>query len=410
MKKKPLFAPSRVQTGRGSAPAGIPLGGRLRGLLALGLCLCLALGPLPAPALAAGAPTTKWEDNADIAWYSGHESDTEFTLTTAAQLAGLAAKVNAGTDFANKTIRLGANIDLAAHLWKPIGGWDREAGKDRLFNGTFDGGGKTIRGMTVSSTDMFQGLFGKVGTNGTVHSLYIAGAAVSKAAHDNGGTCMGILAGENEGAIYDCAVSGSVEYLDDAVSGSSSYIGGLAGRNTGTVKNCGAQLTKLDGSFGLSNGSGGLNMGGIAAEGTVENCFADADAANVAVTGSGATDKRYRLAPTASYSYWDGTTALTDSSAPNAPSYTQCYEVTAEQIAGTGSSVIGSGSTHAQTPSLVMALNNWTAAQSGGSAYSDWALKNGAPLPKVLVPAYIDIGVIPEQSKESVTGDVNADV
>ena len=49
----------------------------------------------------------------DLSWYNG--TDTEFTLTTPAQLAGVAALVNSNTaDFAGKTIRLGADISL---LW-----------------------------------------------------------------------------------------------------------------------------------------------------------------------------------------------------------------------------------------------------------------------------------------------------
>lgn len=47
----------------------------------------------------------------DLSWYDG--TDTEFTLTTPAQLAGVAALVSSNTaDFAGKTIRLGADISL----------------------------------------------------------------------------------------------------------------------------------------------------------------------------------------------------------------------------------------------------------------------------------------------------------
>lgn len=55
--------------------------------------------------------TTRWDGAVDLSWYNG--TDTEFTLTTPAQLAGLAALVNSNTaDFAGKTIRLGADISL----------------------------------------------------------------------------------------------------------------------------------------------------------------------------------------------------------------------------------------------------------------------------------------------------------
>lgn len=55
--------------------------------------------------------TTRWDGAVDLSWYNG--TDTEFTLTTPAQLAGLAALVNSNTaDFAGKTIRPGADISL----------------------------------------------------------------------------------------------------------------------------------------------------------------------------------------------------------------------------------------------------------------------------------------------------------
>lgn len=55
--------------------------------------------------------TTHWDGAVDLSWYNG--TDTEFTLTTPAQLAGVAELVNSNTtDFAGKTIRLGADISL----------------------------------------------------------------------------------------------------------------------------------------------------------------------------------------------------------------------------------------------------------------------------------------------------------
>ena len=54
---------------------------------------------------------TRWDGAVDLSWYNG--TDTEFTITTPAQLAGVAEQVNSNTaDFAGKTIRLGADISL----------------------------------------------------------------------------------------------------------------------------------------------------------------------------------------------------------------------------------------------------------------------------------------------------------
>lgn len=54
---------------------------------------------------------TRWDGAVDLSWYNG--TDTGFTITTPAQLAGVAELVNSNTtDFAGKTIRLGADISL----------------------------------------------------------------------------------------------------------------------------------------------------------------------------------------------------------------------------------------------------------------------------------------------------------
>ena len=57
--------------------------------------------------------TTRWDGAVDLSWYNG--TDTEFTVTTARQLAGVAEPVNSNTtDFTGKTIRLGGGYLPAA--------------------------------------------------------------------------------------------------------------------------------------------------------------------------------------------------------------------------------------------------------------------------------------------------------
>ena len=59
--------------------------------------------------------TTRWDGAVDLSWYNG--TDTEFTITTPAQLAGVAELVNSNTtDFAGKTIRLGADSSLLRYV------------------------------------------------------------------------------------------------------------------------------------------------------------------------------------------------------------------------------------------------------------------------------------------------------
>ena len=95
----------------------------------------------------AGIPIP-WDGTEDTSWYN--ETDTEFIITTAEQLAGLSALVDGGNTFENKTIKLGGNIDLRCEnvstgegeylSFDPIGSYK----KDLIFKGTFDGQGYTI--------------------------------------------------------------------------------------------------------------------------------------------------------------------------------------------------------------------------------------------------------------------------
>ena len=109
-----------------------------RGIFAWILTLCMALILLPAAALATDGADT-WDGSADTSWYTEPNTTDTYIITTAAQLAGLAKLVNEGPEngspvnFSGKTVKLGADIDLAGKEWTPIG----KSGA--TFNGTFDG-------------------------------------------------------------------------------------------------------------------------------------------------------------------------------------------------------------------------------------------------------------------------------
>lgn len=89
-------------------------------------------------------PFDSWQNggNYSISWFKKNQS--EFTITTNKELAGMAYLVNNGyTDFANKTIKLTADIDLTGKFWIPCD----------MFKGTFDGAGHTISGIYKRETD-----------------------------------------------------------------------------------------------------------------------------------------------------------------------------------------------------------------------------------------------------------------
>jgi uncharacterized repeat protein (TIGR02543 family) len=245
-----------------------------RRLLSLALTLALVLALLPASVLAEN--TDAWTDasNYDTSWYN--TTDTDFTVSTAAQLAGLAVLVNGGNDFKGKTVTLTADADLTDHNWTPIG--DRRPISNNVyaeFAGVFNGGGHSIGNMTVNINNNYGGLFGVL--TGTVKNVSVSGSG-NKAQYRNGGivgenhgtieNCTnastvagddgtGGIAGSNSGAITNCSNTGSVTAEIDT--------GGIAGSNSGTITNC-----SNTGSVTGSNNIGGI--AGLNDKGTIANC------------------------------------------------------------------------------------------------------------------------------------------
>ena len=155
--------------------------------IATGLVLLLAhpfasqAGGQPPP------PTEHWAAVADISWWN--TTDTEFTLTTPEQLAGLAQLVNTATavngqNMTGQTINLGSGIDLRARIWTPIG-TDRSATNHRQFRGHFNGNhheiilSTTVQANSTAANLAVASLFGAMNnavienfsTHGNVNSV-----------------------------------------------------------------------------------------------------------------------------------------------------------------------------------------------------------------------------------------------
>ncbi len=120
---------------------------------------------------------SKWDgENKDTTWYK--EGTKEYTLTTAAQLAGLAKLVNDGNALSGVTIKLGNNINLNDKQWTPIGLYEYENGTNALkrFSGTFDGQNHEIMNLKIvydSPASSYRALFGYV--DGTVKNFTVRG-------------------------------------------------------------------------------------------------------------------------------------------------------------------------------------------------------------------------------------------
>lgn len=182
---------------------------------------------------------------ADRSWYD--ESQSEFTISTANQLAGFTSLVNAGNDFSSKTVKLGADIDLSGYTWLPTGFGDV------YFSGTFDGMGHTITGLTINGgTQSNIALFGQANDavirDLSIENCFVKGQYYVSALVAHGLRCS-IEKCHTSGDIHAAAGAGGITgdgggfEIKDCVSecniNCSSDTGGISGSMTGSeIENC----------------------------------------------------------------------------------------------------------------------------------------------------------------------------
>ena len=177
------------------------------------------------------------------------ESNGSYTVYNADGLMNVAELVNGGKTDIN--ITLDKNIDLTGKGWTPIG-----TNFDNSYKGTFDGGGHTITGLTVTTNDQFVGLFGYLNRAGTVKNVVMEGIQITSN-HMYGST--GGVAGFSWGTIENCSVSGSVS--------GTKCVGGVVGaQKAGSITGCSCSATV----------KGTVCVGGVAGEkwGTMTACYA----------------------------------------------------------------------------------------------------------------------------------------
>ena len=123
---------------------------------------------------------------------------------------------------------LTADIDLTGKNWTPIG-----TSFSNKYTGTFDGGGHTIKGLTVTTNDQFVGLFGSIGYAGTVKNVMMEDVQITS---NRSSGFAGGVAGYSDGTIENCSVSGSVS--------GTVYVGGVVGAQlSGSITGCSSSVT-----------------------------------------------------------------------------------------------------------------------------------------------------------------------
>lgn len=174
----------------------------------------------------------KWDGSSKTQPSGSGTAASPYKIGTAAQLAWFADTVNSGSRSACAVLT--ADIDLNGQKWTPIA----NGGVNNGYTGTFDGQGHVIHGICVTTgvSSRPQGLFGIIARTGTVRNVKAAGRVLVRQSSG-----AGLIAGENNGVLYNCEASAFLKNSYNAGSTGSSVgnIGGIAGHMAaGYIENC----------------------------------------------------------------------------------------------------------------------------------------------------------------------------
>ena len=206
--------------------------------------------------------------------------ESPYKIKTADQLRKFAVSLSEHIDYTDKYIELSGDIDLSGAEWTPIGQ------SSFAFNGSFDGKGYTVSGMTVGSAETakvlekdvnYIGFFSILGTNAVVKNLKLTNVLVN-VSYESSAYAGGITAVMDsddkgyKGAVIDsCSVDGSITITADS---GNSFAAGIASYvYKGAIINC---RSDVKASCTVKTGASYGETGGIAAlinRALVANCY-----------------------------------------------------------------------------------------------------------------------------------------
>lgn len=221
-----------------------------------------------------------------IAWVTNNGK----TKTTADTQVAYSSYYPASAGFKDCTVTLAGDISLTKPAqgvasdfeanWIPIGTYE-----NYYFQGTFDGGGHTITGMTISSASFYYiGLFGYL-HGATVRNLTMAGSQNIHLTTANAQSSiynLGSVAGSVEnGKIINCHNQCEVSF---SVTGGSGYVGGIAGYSKGSVISACSNraAVTMNGNESYAGGIVGYNIGS-----SIVSCF---NTGNISATAAETSD------------------------------------------------------------------------------------------------------------------------
>ena len=181
--------------------------------------------------------------------------------------------------------------------WVPVGTFETDKcdgeTDDVCFQGHLDGGDHIISNlyMNVSASgNAYVGLFGNIGSQAEISHIGLTNASVTvilsyfSYSFFSYSSYVGGLVGRNDGTISNSYATGAVESSFSSSSYyNSSYVGGLVGENDGTINNSYATGTVTSYFRGRSSYVGGL-VGEN--DGTINNSYATGTVASTSLSGS----------------------------------------------------------------------------------------------------------------------------
>ncbi len=152
-----------------------------------------------------------WDGTSDTSWYN--DTDTEFSLSTAEQLAGFAELVNAGNTFGGKTVKLTADINLGGKTWTPIAS----------FAGNFVGNNCTISNFHMDATEKSSGFFGTIAASNGLEDVKVKDLVLSDVTAAVGAYRFGTLANSVKGVVHNV----TVKNVTVTTTHTSAWVGGM---------------------------------------------------------------------------------------------------------------------------------------------------------------------------------------
>lgn len=226
---------------------------------------------------------------------------------------------NFGSSYNGRYFLQTVDLDMTGIAFNPIGNGDFASGN--RFGGTYDGGGRTIHNLSITSSAAYVGLFGYL-EGGHIKSLTLQDVTIRGTA---AGASVGAFAGDANSvsgiSLEDCGVVGT-SLVEGPASGAPN-IGGLVGRSANNfIANCyfsgtvraNTSSSSVGGIAGYSGHSAAYSIQKCYFSGTIAGSLG-ANTGGIVGNNLGSLSGNYFL-DTAGVSYGSGSTASNSGATP----------------------------------------------------------------------------------------------